>query len=304
MHTVKKIIEKIKSAEPHFLSAFPEIITVQRSADSTVKLLLEYSDGNRIESVIMPFHKRDTICLSTQVGCAMGCNFCHTGTLGFRRHLTGKEIITQYLTCYQWIIDERKSRNIPKPNIVFMGEGEPLHNFKNVREACNLFLSRKGVYLGPRQITLSTAGYLPGLERLHELPPINIALSLHSAIPEKREKLIPLEKKYPLGEIIPALKKVQLKKNQFINFEYLLIKNFNESEEDADALLSITKQFRAIVNIIPYNYIEGLTWRAPDEETVSSFKEMLVARDIRTMVRISRGADIDAACGQLKGTSL
>ncbi len=303
MQTVKKIITKIDRHQPSFPSQFPSIVKERRSVDGTVKLLLEFTDGARIESVIMPFHRRDTICLSTQVGCAMGCRFCRTGRLGLKRHLTAQEIVAQYLACYQWIIDDRAIPHIPKPNIVFMGEGEPLHNFENLKAACSLFLAREGVYLGPRQVTLSTAGYLPGLVRFSELPPVNFALSLHSAISEKRRSLIPLEKKYPLEQIIPVIRNINLMKNQFINFEYLLIKDFNDGEEDADALLELTCTFRAIVNIIPCNEIEGLPYENPGEEGVRRFKEMCVSRDIATMVRISRGSDIEAACGQLKGTS-
>jgi len=303
MHTAEKIVTKISKKFPGFRDSFPEIITTQRSSDGTVKILFEFADHSRVESVIMPFHRRDTVCLSTQVGCAMGCTFCRTGSAGFFRHLTGQEIAAQYMSCYQWIIDERHKAHIPKPNIVFMGEGEPLHNFEELKTACGIFLAREGVYLGPRQITLSSAGYLPGLQRMSELPPINFALSLHSAFHEKRLQLIPLEKKYPLEEIIPVLEKLPLKKNQFINLEYLLIKGFNDTEEDAHELYTLTTRLRAIVNIIPLNIIKGSLWEAPDEKTVSNFKAMLVARDVRTMVRISRGQDIDAACGQLKGSS-
>ena len=304
MNTVKKIKDKMSREYGDFSGSFPEVAVSKRSTDGTVKLLLRYADGTAIESVIMPFRRRDTVCLSTQAGCAMGCTFCRTGASRLRRNLTSREILAQYLTCYQWIIDDRQKAHIPKPNIVFMGEGEPLHNFDAVKEACGLLLSRRGVSLGPRQITLSTCGYLPGLRRVRELGPVHIALSLHSALSHKRQKLIPLEKSSPLVEILPLLAKLPLRKNQFINFEYLLIQNFNDREEDAEALLELTSPFKAIVNIIPLNPAFGSPWKAPDEETVSRFKAMLVARDIRTMVRISRGRDIEAACGQLSGKEL
>jgi len=284
-----------------FFSYSPEIVDEQRSADGTVKLLLEFQDGERIESVIMPFHRRYTICLSTQAGCAMRCVFCRTGIQGFNRNLTAEEIVTQYLTCYQYIIDLEQKKNIAKPNIVFMGEGEPLHNFDNVKRACSILLSPDGVCLGPRQITLSTVGYLPGLKRFSEMPPINFALSLHSAIPEKRAMLIPLENKFSLDTILLQINKIPLMKNQYINFEYLLIADFNDSAEDANALSRLVGQYRAIVNIIPYNSIPGLSFKSPDESGISSFKKLLVERGIRTMVRISKGRDIQAACGQLKG---
>ncbi|PKL38480.1 MAG: 23S rRNA (adenine(2503)-C(2))-methyltransferase RlmN [Spirochaetae bacterium HGW-Spirochaetae-1] len=303
MKIVTKIIEKLeKKAMPGIGAAFPSVIQTRKSSDSTVKLLLELADGCRIEAVIITFHRRHTVCLSTQVGCAMGCRFCRTGRLGLTRSLTAAEIVAQYLTCYQWIINDKQIRHIPKPNIVLMGEGEPLHNFDNIRKSLEIFLSRDGICLGPRQITLSTVGYLPGLTRIAELPSINIALSLHSAIPSKREELIPLEKTSGLGDIIPILQAIPLKNNQYINFEYLLIAGFNNFTEDAEALHELTGRFKAIVNIIPYNTIDGLDWRSPLDEEINAFRDMLVDRDIRTMVRVSKGRDIEAACGQLKGS--
>jgi 23S rRNA (adenine2503-C2)-methyltransferase len=302
MLTAEKIIGKIKKNYPEFSAGFPEIILIKKSDDSTAKLLMEYPDGTRIESVIISFHKRHTVCLSSQSGCAMGCSFCETGRMGLGRNLKEEEIVAQYLACYQWIIDDLKIRNIPKPNIVFMGEGEPLHNFNSVKRACEVFLSPDGVYLGPRQITVSTAGYLPGLIRFNELYGVNIALSLHSAIPEKREMLIPLEKKYSLERILRALESIKLMKNQYINFEYLLIAGFNDGVEDADALFEVTRGYRSIVNIIPLNETANSRWQAPQNEEVAFFKEKLVSRGIRTMVRISKGKDINAACGQLKGS--
>ncbi len=303
MHTVVKIIKKISNRiEPDFEKNLPSVSKAQESSDGTLKLLLEFNDGIKVESVIMPFYKRHTVCLSTQAGCAMGCRFCATGMQGFVRNLTSLEIVAQYLVCYQYLIDKKKQKNIPKPGIVFMGEGEPLHNFDNVKSACNILTSRDGVYLGPRQITLSTAGYLPGLERIEELGEINLALSLHSAIPEKRRELIPLENKYGLNCIIPLLEKKKLKKKQFINFEYLLISGFNNNEEDAEELYNCINKCKSIVNIIPYNQVHGVNWKAPTDEEISSFKEMLVKKNINTMVRASKGTDIEAACGQLKGS--
>lgn len=302
MNTVKKISKKVIDAYfSSFTEAVPKIIDTARSGEATVKHLFEYKDGTRVESVIMPFHKRHTVCLSTQSGCAMGCTFCETGKQGLVRSLTAAETVGQYLACYQWIIDDLKRRHVPKPNIVFMGEGEPLHNFDNLKLACEVLLSEKGVCLGPGQITVSTAGYLPGIKRFAELGGVNFALSLHSAVHEKRLRIIPLEKKYGLGVILPAIKNIPLKKHQYVNVEYLLIPGFNNAEDDALALCSLVKDFKAIVNIIPYNEIDGFQWQAPSEEDVAAFKACLVENDVRTMVRVSRGQDIGAACGMLKG---
>ena len=303
MDTVIKIKQKIiNTIYPKFIESFPKVVNTQESKDSTIKFLFEYSDGLRAESVIMPFYKRYTVCLSSQIGCAMGCSFCNTGSQGLFRNLSAEEIISQYLSCYQWILEKERDKHVPKPNIVFMGEGEPLHNFQNLKEACEIILSKKGIYLGPRQITISTAGYLPGLVRFNELPSVNFALSLHSAIPHKREKLIPLEKKYSLQDLLPIIKDFNLKNNQYINFEYLLIAGFNNSLKDAEALSSLIGKFKSIVNIIPYNEIEGISWKSPNDVEIKNFKDMLVKKNIRTMVRISRGSDINAACGQLKGS--
>lgn len=302
MSTTSKITAKIqKHFDRDFEKDQPEIIQTQKSIDGTTKLLFSYQDGVCIESAIIPFHRRHTVCLSTQAGCAMGCRFCQTGTQGLTRNLTAVEILAQYMACYDYLHQTRPGTTIAKPNIVFMGEGEPLHNFDQVNQACHMLLSKKGVYLGPRQITLSTVGYAPGLRRLAELPGINLALSLHSAIHEKRRELIPLENTWGLDTILPLLKKAPLMKNQYINFEYLLIQDFNDSEKDADELSKLVKGFQGIVNIIPCNEVTGTPWKRPGEDRIAAFKKMLVRRGIRTMVRISKGADIQAACGQLKG---
>lgn len=303
MSTPLKIIAKIhKHFDRDFEKNLPRITHTQKSIDGTIKLLLAYSDGVHIESAIIPFHRRHTVCLSTQAGCAMGCRFCQTGAQGLTRNLTAIEILSQYMISYNYLHRAKPDSTIAKPNIVFMGEGEPLHNFDQVNQACRMLLSKKGVCLGPRQITLSTVGYVPGLERLAELPCINLALSLHSAIPEKRQELIPLESTWNLKSILPLLEKAPLMKNQYINFEYLLIQDFNDSDEDAEELSALVKRFQAIVNIIPCNEVSGTPWKRPGEDRITAFKEMLVRRGVRTMVRKSKGADIQAACGQLKGS--
>ncbi|HRZ27214.1 MAG TPA: 23S rRNA (adenine(2503)-C(2))-methyltransferase RlmN [Spirochaetota bacterium] len=302
MSTLDKTIAKIHANYGHdFACDNPEILRAQKSADGTVKFLFGLHDQNRVESVIMPYARRHTVCLSTQAGCAMGCAFCKTGSMGLARSLSWHEIAGQYLSCWRYLMEANPDRTVASPNIVFMGQGEPLHNFDAVKTACGVLLSEKGVCLGPRQITLSTVGYTPGLERISELPPVNFALSLHSAIPEKRAVLIPLEKTSGLDRIIPLLAGIRLKRNQFINFEYLLIGDFNDGEDDAAALAALTRRFSSIVNIIPFNEIAGMRWKRPGEERVAAFKAMLVARKVRTMVRNSRGRDISAACGQLAG---
>ncbi len=300
MNTVDKIIAKIRKHYGHdFETGLPAIVRTRQSADGTVKFLFGLHDRARVEAVIIPFSRRHTVCLSTQAGCAMGCSFCRTGMGGLTRNLSWHEIAGQYLSAYRWLIEACPGATVASPNIVFMGQGEPLHNFDSVKQALELLLSRGGVCLGPRQITLSTVGYLPGLTRVGELPPVNFALSLHSAISEKRAALVPLEKTSPLEKILPLLDNVPLMRNQYINFEYLLVKDFNDGGDDAAALAGLVKKYRAIVNLIPFNEVPGLKWERPDDAKVAAFKRMLVDRDVRVMVRLSKGADIGAACGQL-----
>jgi 23S rRNA (adenine2503-C2)-methyltransferase len=302
MNTLEKIIAKVSRNYGHdFIHELPREAGRLQSQDGTEKFLFELDDGVAIESVLIPFYKRSTVCLSTQAGCAMGCAFCKTGMGGLARNLGWQEIVGQYLACYRRLIEANPGRTVASPGIVFMGQGEPLHNFDNVNRACRVLLSRDGVGLGPRQITLSTVGYLPGLERINELPPVNFALSLHSAIPEKRARLVPLERRWGLNRLLPLLESIPLKKNQYLNFEYLLIKDFNDGGDDAEALASLVRPFKAIVNLIPCNEVPGLPWTRPDEARLAAFKKILVARDVRSMVRLSKGADIAAACGQLAG---
>ncbi|MCK5883990.1 MAG: 23S rRNA (adenine(2503)-C(2))-methyltransferase RlmN [Bacteriovoracaceae bacterium] len=294
--SLKEWIEKNYSID------LPPIHRLQRSSDGTVKFLFKLSDGNLIESVLIPFRRKYTVCLSTQVGCAMKCSFCFTGTEGLIRNLTSGEIIGQYLACHHWL-KENFDGVIASPNLVFMGQGEPLHNFDEVKDSINLLLQSDGVHLGERQITLSTCGYLPGLKRLKELPSVNIALSLHSPFDQIRDKLIPVNKSYPIAEVMAELKKVELKKKQFINFEYLLIDGINDNQEEADAIAKLLSQVQSIINIIPFNSFPGCEYRRPSEERIQRFKGWLVAHNLRVMVRTTKGNDILAACGQLKGNN-
>jgi 23S rRNA (adenine2503-C2)-methyltransferase len=276
----------------------PEIEQVQSSSDDTHKFLIKFEDGKSVETVLIPFYGRYTICISTQVGCAMKCSFCYTGTQGLTRHLTASEIVAQYLIAWRWIESRHEWGKIA-PRIVFMGQGEPLHNVDNLKKAFDIFMAPQGLHLGPRQMTLSTSGYMPGILRLGELPQFNLALSLHSPFNHKREELIPINKTWPVEEIMAELKKRPLKGRQFLTMEYLLVKDFNDSEEDAIALRDLLFGLKAIVNIIPFNPYPGAKWERPTEEGVIAFKKRLVELKVIAMVRVTKGADILAACGQL-----
>ena len=284
----------------HFDFSLPKIAKISKALDGTVKFLMEFNDNQKVETVLIPFHKRYTLCLSSQVGCAMKCSFCFTGTQGLTRHLTAGEIIGQYMVANIYMkntIEDSKTKL--SPNIVFMGQGEPLHNFDEVHTALNIFLDRAGLSLGPRQITLSTAGFLPGLKKFNLMPKINLALSLHSAFNDIRKSLIPITGQYPIEDIFQSLDQVQLMKRQFITYEYLLIDSLNDRIEDANELQKLLGPRKAIINIIPFNPFPGSTFKRPNTSKVDAFKAMLVERNLRTMVRMTKGSDILAACGQL-----
>lgn len=282
----------------NFSFRLPEIVTQTTSEDGTYKFLMEFEDKQRVETVLLPFYKRYTICLSSQVGCAMKCSFCYTGTQGLKRNLKAHEIIGQYIVAKKFLQKEI-SETSPIPNIVFMGQGEPLHNFDELNTALNIMLDPEGLALGPRQITVSTAGYLPGLKKFNLLPKVNLALSLHSAFNETRKKLIPITGQYPIEDIFQSLDEVILLKRQFINYEYLLIDELNDTIDDANELQKLLGNRKAIINIIPFNPFPNGPFKRPSPEKVEAFKNMLVERKLRTMVRTTKGSDILAACGQL-----
>lgn len=294
-HISPVVIEKARSK---FTFTLPEITRTQEASDGTTKFQMRMSDGFEVETVLIPFHKRFTVCVSTQVGCGMNCSFCYTGTMGLSRNLTAGEIVGQYLKAREFL-RERNLRAL-NPSLVFMGQGEPLHNVTEVRSAIEILSDPKMGGVGLRQMTLSTVGYLPALGELKTFPRINIALSLHSPFDEERNLLIPINQKYPLKNVIDALGEIPLLSKQFITFEYLLIKNFNMSTRHADALSLLLADKKAIVNLIPMNPFPGSKWERPDDESIEEFRQMLVAKRLRVMLRKTKGDDILAACGQLR----
>lgn len=277
----------------------PSIVDVHLSTDATVKFLMEMKDGLRVETVLIPFQNKYTICLSTQVGCAMKCSFCFTGTQGLKRHLATEEITGQFIMADRWLREHRPEDHKLK-NIVFMGQGEPLHNFEAVKKACEIFLDQHGTSIGFQKITVSTAGYLPGLERLkEEMPLVNIALSFHSPFAEKRNKLIPINQRYPLEDVMAYLKSIPLQRKQYIIYEYLLIKDFNDGEEDAHATAEMLKDHASIVNLIPFNPFPGSEYQRQAIETVERFQKIIESYKVPALIRGTKGDDILAACGQL-----
>jgi 23S rRNA (adenine2503-C2)-methyltransferase len=286
--------------EQHFDFSLPQIDTVQESKkDRTVKFLFKLKDNHKVETVLIPFNNKYSICLSSQVGCAMNCSFCFTGEQGLKRNLATSEIVGQFLKAWRWLASNRPGEERIL-NIVFMGQGEPLHNFDAVKKACEIFLAQHGFSIGVQKITISTAGYIPGLQRWsQEIPGVNLALSLHSPFAEKRNALIPLNKKYPLDEVLSYIDNIPLNKKQFITYEYILIKDFNDSINDAQQLGTLLSGKCAYINLIPFNEFPGASYESPDMDTVEQFKAVLDTFRIPTLIRGAKGDDVLAACGQL-----
>ena len=272
------------------------------SHDTTQKILYRLHDGRFIESVLIPAtpaefgetSSRRTLCVSSQVGCAYGCKFCASGLEGFTRNLDASEIVDQILQAEK-LCGERIQ------NIVFMGMGEPLANFDNLIRALEIINSPWGIGLGARHITVSTSGLVPQIRLLAELPlQLRLAISLHAATDEVRAQIMPVNRKYPLEELLDACAFWQSRKKQFITFEYILIDRLNDTHAQAHALADHAKRLSAKVNLIPYNTVEGLPWVRPSEPRQDVFLDILKARKIQATIRREKGHDIDAACGQLR----
>mgnify|MGYP004657703053 CR=1 FL=1 len=265
----------------------------QVSSDGTMKFLFELSDGNLTEAVLMRFDNRAnlTACISSQVGCPMGCKFCATAKLGFKRDLKTDEILKQI-----YIIQAETGLKVT--NIVFMGQGEPLLNLDNVLGAIDRL--REDFKIGSRRITVSTCGIIPGIKRLTELKfQPTLALSLHSPVHEVRESLMPVEKKYKVEDVIKELRLLTEATGRRVTMEYILIKGINDSITDAKKLSELISKLKCNVNLILYNENEYCDYKKPDKSTVMKFKCMVEASGKKVTIRLERGADIDAACGQL-----
>lgn len=290
-----KVQEHFESSFDH---ALPKVIKRQKALDGTVKLLLEFEDSQSVEAVLLPFYKKYTLCVSSQVGCAMNCAFCFTATQGFKRNLKACEIIGQVLSAKDELKKMGEKRELA--NIVFMGQGEPLHNFNELKKAIEILTQPQGLGLGRRSITVSTSGYLPGLKRFSELGQVNLAFSLHSADDAIRSELIPINRRFKLDDVMQAIDEIKLHERQTVEYEYLLIKELNDGPEDAQKLYELLKERTHMVNIIPFNPFPGSRYQRPAPEDVERFKSELVSLGLRVMVRKTKGDDILAACGQLK----
>ena len=287
--------ERAALAEAFAFTA-PEAAKVSRSVDGTAKHLWRLADGELIESVLIPTPTRLTLCISSQAGCAMACTFCATGWAGYRRQLTPGEIVAQFRGARRWA---RENGYDDVTNIVFMGMGEPLMNPKALFPA--LAVLNRGYRFGARRITVSTVGVVPGILRLAEMPEqYRLAVSLHAPNHELRQRLIPLEKKYPLPELLEALRRFDAAGGKRITFEYVMIDGVTDLPELADGLADLVKEFTAFVNLIPFNPIPGTDWKPSKRARLDYFVERLERQGVTAYVRESRGRDIAAACGQLR----
>lgn len=279
----------------------PEVVSEHRSHDGTIKWVLKLDEKNCIETVFIPEADRGTLCISSQVGCALDCRFCSTAQQGFNRNLTVSEIIGQLWVANQAMGCQPREQRVIS-NIVLMGMGEPLLNFDNVIKAISLMLEDDAYGLSKRRVTLSTSGVVPAMRRLKEVSDVSLAVSLHAPDDELRNEIVPLNQKYPIKELIEACKHyVEGEPRRKITFEYVMLEGINDSKEHALKLVKLLKQVPAKVNLIPFNPFPNTKYRSSSQNKIDAFRDVLIANGLTTITRKTRGEDIDAACGQLAG---
>jgi 23S rRNA (adenine2503-C2)-methyltransferase len=290
--------------------AVPEVVTRQVSEDGTRKYLVRIAGGHEVEIVYIPETDRGTLCVSSQVGCTLTCSFCHTGTQKLVRNLTSAEIIGQVLVARD-DLGEWPELGVPNPpearrlsNIVLMGMGEPLYNFDNVRDAMNIAMDPEGISLSRRRITLSTSGVVPEIARTAEEIGCLLAISFHATTDEVRNKLVPVNKKYPLEVLVEALRAYpKVSNSERITFEYVMLKDVNDSDEDAHRLVQLIKGIPAKINLIPFNEWPGAPYERSSNNRIHAFADIIHAAGYSSPIRRPRGEDIMAACGQLKSAT-
>lgn len=278
----------------------PKVITDQKSEDGTHKWVLEIDSGNHIETVFIPEQGRGTLCVSSQVGCALACSFCSTAQQGFNRNLSTAEIIGQIWVANHALGFDPQGQRIVS-NVVMMGMGEPLLNFDNVVKAMDLMMDDFAYGLSKRRVTLSTAGVVPALDRLREVSDVSLALSLHAPNDELRDELVPLNKKYPIQEVLAACRRYVGQDRRRITVEYVMLDGVNDSITHAHELVRLLKDVPAKVNLIPFNPFPQTAYRRSSKQSLDRFRDVLMKHNLTTITRKTRGDDIDAACGQLVG---
>ena len=279
----------------------PDVLRHERSTDGTRKWLLDAGGGQVIETVFIPERTRGSLCVSSQVGCAVNCPFCATGQMGFNRNLSAAEIVAQVLVARREIGAGERAIT----NIVFMGMGEPLANFREVVRAASVFVDHLGLGLSRRRVTLSTSGITPRIRKLAGVSRVALALSLHAPDDELRSFLVPLNKRYPLGPLLDACwNYARETDSREITFEYVMLDGVNDQPHQARALAKLLRDRPGKLNLIPYNRVEGAPFRCSPREVIDRFRQVLLDAGVMTITRKTRGDDIDAACGQLRGTVL
>jgi 23S rRNA (adenine2503-C2)-methyltransferase len=279
----------------------PEVISEQKSADGTVKWLFESGAGQAVETVFIPEPDRGTLCISSQVGCALDCAFCATGAQGFNRNLNVDEIIGQ-VTHANRSLPTRPNGKPAVTNVVFMGMGEPLANYRSLLPALDLLLSDFAYGLSRRRITVSTSGVVPNIEKLGDAQNVSLAVSLHAANDALRDRLVPINRMHPISELLDACWRYAAKRaNRFITFEYVMLRDVNDSLQHADELAALLHGHPAKINLIPFNAFTGNEFQRSRSTTIGNFQNRLRERGLIATTRKTRGDDIDAACGQLAG---
>ena len=298
----KDLREKLSAG---YVISRPKVVTRQISSDKTSKWLLEFADGQRVEMVYIPEEDRGAVCISTQVGCAVGCTFCHTGSQRITRNLTAGEIVGQFLVARdaynEWPTPANETRFLS--NVVVMGMGEPLHNLDNVITALKIISDGEGLAVSKRRITLSTSGIAPKMIRVAQELGVKLAVSLHAPNNELRSKIMPINNKYPLEEVLRACQEYQkIVTSRFITFEYLMLDGINDSLDCARQLIDLMKKYKigAKFNLIPFNPWPGCAYKPSSRNRVMAFSRELEKGGYAAPVRVARGQDILAACGQLK----
>ncbi len=280
----------------------PELVTARPSADGTIKWLLRLADGNCIETVFIPEADRGTLCVSSQVGCVLNCTFCSTATQGYSRDLTVAEIIGQILFAVRTLGIPKNHGQRVVTNIVLMGMGEPLLNFDNVTAAIDIMLDDCGFGISKRRVTLSTAGLVPAIDRLRDTVAVSLAVSLHAPNDPLRDRLVPLNRKYPIDKLLSACRRyVSSNPHKRITMEYVMLKDINDLDSHAQQLAQVLKDVPSKINLIPFNPFPGAEYQCSSNNRIRRFQDILMNLGYPTMIRKTRGEDVAAACGQLVG---